>query len=439
MANLSVSVQIKRGLMGLRGKHSLAPSLTSCCGCGDEGHLEVVQYLVKDCGAEPHIRAHDGMTPLHAAAQMGHNTVIVWLMSFTEISLTDRDNDGATAMHFAASRGHAKVLSWLLLHGGEVVLDSWGGTPLHDAAENGELEVGDPPIMLALHPSLPLFFPSSSHLHCDSLMGLCITLASLHGQCCQILVVNGVDLGIRDQDGFTAADLAEYNGQAQCAKYLRTVENMHSGGFSVSSAAALANAMEWNRGQQDLELASVEHRVLSRDPSADPEYKQPDSGLSSPNTTMSSSAQPARFEVGSPSSTLSNYDSCNSSQSSTGEKRTAPAARTSSGAADMGISDMQTYMDMLNPDEANGTQNKNKNVPSAVSPPPPPAFPPPPPPLPPTSAQVPPPHPKYPPPKPPEDQPSAEIYLRVKSSLRHVETEAVKRECTICAGPRACD
>lgn len=45
-------------------------------------------------------------------------------------------------------------------------------------------------------------------------------------QCCQILVVNGVDLGIRDQDGFTAADLAEYNGHSQCAKYLRTVENM---------------------------------------------------------------------------------------------------------------------------------------------------------------------------------------------------------------------
>ena len=45
-------------------------------------------------------------------------------------------------------------------------------------------------------------------------------------QCCQILVVNGVELGVRDQDGFTAADLAEYNGHSQCAKYLRTVENM---------------------------------------------------------------------------------------------------------------------------------------------------------------------------------------------------------------------
>lgn len=39
-------------------------------------------------------------------------------------------------------------------------------------------------------------------------------------------MVNGVDLGIKDEDGFTAADLAEYNGHSQCAKYLHTVENM---------------------------------------------------------------------------------------------------------------------------------------------------------------------------------------------------------------------
>lgn len=62
-------------------------------------------------------------------------------MSCTDVSLSEQDKDGATAMHFAASRGHAKVLSWLLLHGGEISADLWGGTPLHDAAENGELEV----------------------------------------------------------------------------------------------------------------------------------------------------------------------------------------------------------------------------------------------------------------------------------------------------------
>uniref|UniRef100_A0A8C5JL28 RFXK protein n=1 Tax=Junco hyemalis TaxID=40217 RepID=A0A8C5JL28_JUNHY len=90
------------------------------------------------------------------------------------------------ALGASPARGHAKVLSWLLLHGGEITADGWGGTPLHDAAENGELEVG-------------------------------------------ILVVNGADLSIRDQDGYTAADLADYNGHSHCAQYLRTVENMVQG------------------------------------------------------------------------------------------------------------------------------------------------------------------------------------------------------------------
>lgn len=62
-------------------------------------------------------------------------------VSFTDIGLTARDNEGATALHFAARGGHTPILDRLLLMGAPIMRDSWGGTPLHDAAENGQMEV----------------------------------------------------------------------------------------------------------------------------------------------------------------------------------------------------------------------------------------------------------------------------------------------------------
>uniref|UniRef100_A0A668A7G5 Espin like n=1 Tax=Myripristis murdjan TaxID=586833 RepID=A0A668A7G5_9TELE len=144
-----------------------------------EGHLHVVEYLVKDCEADVHLRAHDGMTGLHAAAHMGHHDLVIWLVTFTDISLSCQDRDGATALHFAASRGHYCILESLLHMGSKVMKDYWGGTPLHDAAENGELE------------------------------------------CCKILLANQANPSDQDIDGFTAAHLAEYNGHYECARYLR--------------------------------------------------------------------------------------------------------------------------------------------------------------------------------------------------------------------------
>ena len=56
-------------------------------------------------------------------------------------SPNERDCEGATPLHFAALRGHAVVLEWLLNNGARISLDNLGGSPLHDAAENGNIQV----------------------------------------------------------------------------------------------------------------------------------------------------------------------------------------------------------------------------------------------------------------------------------------------------------
>ena len=58
----------------------LASGATAVYLAAQQGHLEVIVYLVEEGGASLKLLSYDGMSCLHAAAQSGHLDIVKWLV-----------------------------------------------------------------------------------------------------------------------------------------------------------------------------------------------------------------------------------------------------------------------------------------------------------------------------------------------------------------------
>ncbi|GAA5980401.1 hypothetical protein JCM10908_001642 [Rhodotorula pacifica] len=103
------------------------------------GHEDVVKWLVEEAGALPDFEDADGETPLHKAALRGHLDVCRFLLS-RQVDVNAADNDGWTPLHNACSRGWLDIARLLLtFHADPNASNRHGFTPLMNASSKGHL------------------------------------------------------------------------------------------------------------------------------------------------------------------------------------------------------------------------------------------------------------------------------------------------------------
>ncbi|KAF7971765.1 hypothetical protein HWV62_19939 [Athelia sp. TMB] len=124
--------------------------LTALHAAASRGYLDIVKWLVEDCGAIPDLEDKEGETALHKAALHGHLSILAYLLP-DRADVHACDADGWTALHNACSKGYLDIVRWLFESGGAaaefagapgVDIRSKGGwTPLMNAASKGHLPI----------------------------------------------------------------------------------------------------------------------------------------------------------------------------------------------------------------------------------------------------------------------------------------------------------
>ncbi|KAF8639914.1 hypothetical protein AX17_001165 [Amanita inopinata Kibby_2008] len=114
------------------------------------GHLDIVTWLVEDCGAMPDLEDREGETALHRAALNGHLSIVQFLL-IHKVNIRAQDADGWTALHNACSKGYLDIVRCLCERGGPMsemndihvvdVRSRDGWTPLMNASSKGHLPV----------------------------------------------------------------------------------------------------------------------------------------------------------------------------------------------------------------------------------------------------------------------------------------------------------
>ena len=105
-----------------------------------EGHEDVVTYLIKN-GAYIDVYNASGKTPLHKAAKHGHDAIVKKLLN-AEAKINAQDKHKETALHKACGQGYTDIVKRLLKHDANPnIFSDKRETPLYIAAKKGYLTI----------------------------------------------------------------------------------------------------------------------------------------------------------------------------------------------------------------------------------------------------------------------------------------------------------
>jgi len=106
-----------------------------------KGNFSKVKFILARRPGLVNIKANDGETALHKAANSGCEEVVKLLLA-NGAEVNAKSNKGHTPLHRVAARGHKKIAELLLAKGAKVdAKDKWGRTPLDVAASEDHKDI----------------------------------------------------------------------------------------------------------------------------------------------------------------------------------------------------------------------------------------------------------------------------------------------------------
>jgi ankyrin repeat protein len=159
------------------------------------GLASVVEALISK-GVDLLASNVEGINPLIAAASEGHADVVKLLLATKKVNIDSKDKDGTNALMAASVRGHKDVVELLLSSGADLNTQNADGHSALMFAYNGKNQVQ------TLLDKYSEYMKEAD----DNSTKIIKAALQTHLDVVQLLLKNGADAALKDNDGHVATD-----------------------------------------------------------------------------------------------------------------------------------------------------------------------------------------------------------------------------------------